>query len=1208
MTDEGAFERLATAILREWDSRYHILSHTGVNAQGKTVKSPVDGFAFIPGANPPHIIAVHHTICAARDLEKKWLHDPATVKPRDKRKGPRAPAGDVIKTLTIVAKERQRTRDLQTTLVLTTNQEPGPDLLRDLNAVATAGGIVIDLWHRSRLAHFLDNDPRGQWLRRQFLGTTVTQLSGELLAELSLQSLSEHKLPDDPAAWVPRSLDRTINAAADQRIVLLIAESGAGKTIACYKRLQANASAGGFSLVLTDEIIGTSLTLEQAVEKALLQLCPSLDVGCGSVAFRLAEPNRPLLLSVEDINRSGRASMLIERIARWGDAAKGKNDSAPWQLLCPVWPEIVSSVQREDVKRQISAYAIFGSLFSAEEGTAAVLHRRSLKRRPVTNLEAAEISDALGHDPLLIALHEPATAGTPTEIIGQFVESCLQHLSSKSRELSASEYRRAIQEFAKTMLIRRALEPSWNDVLGWPSLGPYLSALRHLVLEQRELIRLSGSSRHEKIAFRHDRVREWLLAEAASEMLRGGNLPDDIAQEPHYAEIFGASLMSPNLSVADVAKLAGSNVLALFCALHHFREPTTAVHIAIIDQLNRWLAELQKPATRHNRYLHWEALRVLADAEGPNIRPLVEKLGGNSWNALRARYRNGDLMAGVELCRQTGLGRRVVGSLQFLDHVKARYGSELIVELAALLESDGLDSSARVGALRLSGHIGEPVLANALRACWRLDTDRAQRIEEYLWACAECADSDPESLLKPICDAWACLPNERTDEIRSRNDLAAHSVRFAFEDRGLPDDAIKYLLERARVDLNLNWPITFLLHGVDHPDVVEFMARAMAAVSERGGLSMLSMTMRDGRQRRQDMSARSRERLARIWQDISESKQSRKAAFSIWCSTNSAGDLDVLRDMEGDDLFGDVSLSQRLRRGDHSAIPALLSKLASYDQPSYWWQFGRYVWSDQLTDALDRAFERRSQLQTGGQAGDTDDWLLSDLLTRLPVLAAEELLIKHWAHLRGSAEYVIAALYIATPRLTAAAAEVIRAAENPAAKLELLTIHFGYHVTGHPGIFRREQIEAVLPYLDLLHEREIEGLWSACNENRLFALRRAHLDARMNPQSFDSVFLDEARIREALDKFAEKNDPFIDLWLDRFVQTGASLDEIVGVIDRWLQDRNDLAALEVTSSALLHLGERRHVTLLQKAAIEPLDVAAEVISATEFGIKRRTLQ
>jgi hypothetical protein len=87
MTDEGVFERLATAILRRADSRFRSLVHPGVNAVGKTVKAPVDGITFVPGAHPPQMIAVHHTICAARDLTKKWLHDPATVKPR--RRGAR---------------------------------------------------------------------------------------------------------------------------------------------------------------------------------------------------------------------------------------------------------------------------------------------------------------------------------------------------------------------------------------------------------------------------------------------------------------------------------------------------------------------------------------------------------------------------------------------------------------------------------------------------------------------------------------------------------------------------------------------------------------------------------------------------------------------------------------------------------------------------------------------------------------------------------------------------------------------------------------------------------------------------------------------------------------------------------------------------------------------------------------------------------------
>jgi hypothetical protein len=43
MSDEGLFERLATAVLREADPRYSALVHPGVNADGKTVKSPLDG-------------------------------------------------------------------------------------------------------------------------------------------------------------------------------------------------------------------------------------------------------------------------------------------------------------------------------------------------------------------------------------------------------------------------------------------------------------------------------------------------------------------------------------------------------------------------------------------------------------------------------------------------------------------------------------------------------------------------------------------------------------------------------------------------------------------------------------------------------------------------------------------------------------------------------------------------------------------------------------------------------------------------------------------------------------------------------------------------------------------------------------------------------------------------------------------------------------
>src|SRR5438128_2715716 len=136
MSDEGLFEQLATAVLRDADpGLYGSLTHPGVNADGKTVKAPVDGLSFLPGAHPPHLVAVHHTICARDDLEKKWLHDPSTVVPRKGTK-PAAPAGDVLKTAGIIAKERIGSSDLRATLALTTNEEPPEELTRNIAAAA----------------------------------------------------------------------------------------------------------------------------------------------------------------------------------------------------------------------------------------------------------------------------------------------------------------------------------------------------------------------------------------------------------------------------------------------------------------------------------------------------------------------------------------------------------------------------------------------------------------------------------------------------------------------------------------------------------------------------------------------------------------------------------------------------------------------------------------------------------------------------------------------------------------------------------------------------------------------------------------------------------------------------------------------------------------------------------------------------------------
>ena len=1061
MTDEGVFERLATAVLRHSDGRFRSLSHPGVNADGKTVKSPVDGIAFVPGADPPEMIAVHHTICAAKDIEKKWLHDPTTVKPRGKSKLPTAPAGDVVKTIEIVAEERKRTPNVRATLILTTNQELGERLVRDVHAAGAAAGIAIDIWTRSRLADVLDNEPRGQWLRRQFLGIDQVQLSEEMLNELSKRNLELYSPPDRPEAWVERALDGAIEEAEEQ-IVFIIAESGSGKSVACYKRLLANASLEEFSLILSDETIASSVSLEQAIEKTLVQLHPTLMAGCGSIALQLSTPGRRLLLLVEDINRSGRGAILIEKIARWENNNAKKDDTASWQLLCPVWPQVMSSLS-EDARRRINNRAVVGTVFSAGEGAEAVERRRMLCGFSVTKLEAARISEALGHDPLLIALHDPADTPDTSQTITQFVEVSLQRLAAAKGEFSPAEYGKALSDLASAMLLNRRMEPAWLELLRWPALAGHSMALRHIA-HQGDVIRLTGPSTAEELAFRHDRVREWLLARAAFDLIRAKAMPDDIAAEPYFAEIFGIALARQDVCTSDISMLASHNPLALFCAVRHFGEPPSQGQTAIVAALESWLAKnCVNPI--QDRYLRWEAIRALGEAEGPNVRPLVARFDDNSWNALRARYRNGDLTGGIALCLQIEPGVSVAGHEAFLDHVKRRFGANLIRALATFLNTAQLDENIRIGTLRLAGHIGEPALADAIRACWRNHGNRHEHLDEYLWACAQCIHGDPATLLGPVCDGWAALPDTTDDKgmPSPRDNLAADRVRWAFHQK-LPDGAVRYFIQRAS-DPKLKWPITYMLHGLDQPDAVEFVVRELADTDERlegtNSFSPFALTATREWERQQDktgraMSDASRKRLLDIWQDQSSGEHLRNQAFRIWASTHRAGDIEILRAVPSADTLADNAVWQRLRLGDREAIPTLVAKLST-DRHGRWWQLGRYIWSNDLTKALDNALERRYAVHPKNKQADRD-WILSEMVMRLPTDQADALLSKHWNRTRCVSLFHHCGALCGDAGMQARVAAAIKIASDPKKLLEHLSIQFGHKRSGHPGLFRREQM------------------------------------------------------------------------------------------------------------------------------------------------------
>lgn len=1214
MSDDGRFERLTTAVLREAEARYASLVHSGVNVEGKTIKAPLDGITFVPGAQPAHLIAVHHTTTKASDLRSKWLHDPETVKPRRGNR-PTAPAGDLVKTANIVAEERARNPQLAATLVLTTNQEPSVELVRDVHDAAKQHAITIDLWPRSRLAHFLDR-PQGQWLRHTFLGIEPEHLSRELLTKLSRDSAGNFKPADDHSdAWVSCSLDSILGDARND-IVFVVAESGFGKSVACYKKLVKHIDRGGYGLFLPHEILETALNLDQAVGLALQQLHPQLAPNAGDEARTLCEGAQSLLIVVEDINRSGRAAQLLERLASWSGPTGTKTEvsGAPtsWQVLCPVWPEVLLSL-KDQTRKRVDGLSVTCAPLTTEESRQAVQRRAALDGRIISDMEADAVSNALGHDPLLIALRAPSQTLDAHHVLGDFITSSLSRAASAHPEFTAPDYHSCLLALSEAMLTRRVLEPGWNEITAWFGLSGTVTNILRGLLKHGEVVRLATSAPHARLRFRHDRVRESLLSSGLAAMMRSGTLDETLLSDPFFAEIIGGALTDPSVLLPFVEKLTSDNPLALFYALRRIGSSNAANYSVILKAINSWLDRKEAHDSAH-QHLRWQALWVLAQTESPDVVALTKRFQERGWNAWFARLRNGDVLGGVELCEAIEPGSSATWRDVQIDHAKIRYGKNLTSQVAGLLERADLAARSRAGTLRLAGHIADSDLSTAIANSWSGDADRQGHLEDYLWAGAQCCGDDPQRLLGPVCDAWAALPsNDEGSRPSPRDELAAYNAKFAFR-RWPPVHALRYLIQRAE-GAELNWPIQYLLDEVDHPDAVEFVARAMAETALRaegsGGFSAFSMMDRWGRDRRGDvgpMSAASKSRLFTLWAAPEADKHSCEQAFGLWAASELEGDLEILRSINHADRLFDKALFQRLKRGDHQAIPDLLRKLRTVRE-EFWWQAGRYLWSDELTEALDESFVRREKtaLRRWDKPWSNADWMTSECLLRLPIDVAEGLLVKHWDHLHYVPNFVQAALYTATPKLQSLVATTMSECPVPKDLMMYIDSHFNLQGRVGSGVTRLAQVESLIPYFSLLSELSIDHFWNHCNKQGWFDFRRQYLDPLLSHPRHSELLGGDGTIKALDDFLKEKRQHWMDHWLDDCIKAGTNLEQIMGELSTWLTSKASVGALRVVSTALVHVGRRSDLPILSSIAIEPGDEADAIIVDTTFAVMRRTL-
>jgi hypothetical protein len=1213
ITDAGLFERLATAVLRQAQpALYGNLSHPGMTSTGKTRRSPVDGIAFVMRASPPHMVATHHTSGPAEHLRKKWLNEPTRVKKRGPK--PTAPAGDIIKTIAIVEKERKRTPTLRTTLALTTNQEPSEELIRDVESAANQHGITIDVWPGSRIAHYLDNTPDGQWFRYKYLGITQERISSDLLGALSRASLEAFTLMAPPDSLIERELNQVLEERSPRPLALLVGESGFGKTIACYRFLKNHIEKNCYGLVITHETLAAHATLDLAVDAELRKFHPSLEQHVGEKARALCSPDRPLLLIVEDVNKSDRPALMLERLMGWASRpTTGSVERVNWRVICPVWPNTVATASKQ-AKKRVDTLSVSVSRFSKSESRVAVKQRARLTRVTISNLEASRIAESLGNDPLLIGLYDFGGDRDPMKVIGAFVTDSLQRLSRSAGSLTLTEYQQAFQRVSEEMLVRRKIDPTWGNILEWlKGERDHLRALREIV-RHGEIIRLGESGRVERLYFRHDRVQAWLLSETVDELMRNGQLQEGTSAEPFFAEVLGNALAYPNTPEAMVERLRRQNPLTLFYALKLFGEPKTHLHHEILKAVYAWLSE-ESTHERSSRSLRLAALQVLAETESSHVIPITDQFRDDAWSLVRARFRNGDVAAGIQLCLRVFPGMNAPWRDREIEHAKSSFGNTLTNELGSVLREPELAEGKRAGALGLAGYLAEPNLKGAIRRCWINDPARSKHLEEYLWAAAQCGGDDPSSLLRTICATWAKLPDEppKSGLSSPRQRVGEDHLSWAFNEV-LPQTSARYFVNRARRK-DLRWPITLMLRGVNQPEGVEFIARVFASHGGSGGgfWPFPGTVHRDWERRQSElgkpMSVASRQRLLEVWKNEAHDRHLRRSAFQLWSATVEERDVALLRGIVNPGPLSDEILWAKMKRGDPTATPAFIDKLRG-DHADYWWQLGRYTWSDALTTALGDELQRRADtVKREWDKNYRTDWIVSELVTtQLGSVTAEELLQEHWEHLHFSQYFILAALLVATPVTCALVAQAMHSCPDSRAMFEFAQIHFQPISSDGPGLERIEQAEAFRPYLDCLEPFAIFNLWETCNKLGWFTFRRQHLDARLDERFRERTMLDQSKFFDNLDDGIGRGGvDWADFMIDRYLQQTDRVEDIFELLEKWLKERRTIQAFDFVSAVLRNAGRRSHLQLLSIKGIEPAKDVEEIRADTLYAVSRHSL-
>jgi hypothetical protein len=431
-----------------------------------------------------------------------------------------------------------------------------------------------------------------------------------------------------------------------------------------------------------------------------------------------------------------------------------------------------------------------------------------------------------------------------------------------------------------------------------------------------------------------------------------------------------------------------------------------------------------------------------------------------------------------------------------------------------------------------------------------------------------------------------------------------YNVDWAFA-RTPPIHAVAYLIKRAESD-DLRWPIMFMLRGVQDEQVLEMLRDELAnryRTSPESAYFFRTAMFGHGR-REVRLPERYRVKLAEIWNTGTEDDAVRRAAFALWSIGLESGDIDVLLNARPEPEWNDRILEKRLLCGDRSAIPALIAHLESFsDLKPWWWQHAYDGAGTEVLGCVDRTLAWRRKNPERASKSELD-WHVAPVLMGYPPESIESILVKHWDHVGDSPKFIEAALFAATNRTKQLAASAIQALPEPREVFKCMSMDFG--ITQCRGVYitRREQIEALAPYVNLIPEHDLVLIAEQCNRLGWIDTRKRVFDDALAalPSGWNSE-----RACEMLDDMAKHEHRWVRHEVDQVLGKGISWPDLLSDLTRWLESRQSIDALSFVAEAIEYKGSRADLAALKPFPSMDSQKARQIIADTTFAVRRRVV-